>query len=169
MKSSNTEHISICFYHFLCFPGVASCSHDWISGSVTVRPGDNITLYCDCQLSLGVYIVWYRNCSHENQPPLVLKVDRSLSTLGYNPASDTKDPQNFPRFQFVRNSSSNSYDLLIMNITDSDEGIYYCGSEQRTVEDKELIGRQTLYRNGNVTTRILISKYAAHTLWIYIA
>nr|XP_040042922.1 uncharacterized protein LOC120825387 [Gasterosteus aculeatus aculeatus] len=144
--------------------GVASCSHDWISGSVTVRPGDNITLYCDCKLSTGLYTVWYRNCSHENHPSLVLKVGRSSSTLGYNLDSDTKDPQNFPRFQFVRNSSFNSYDLLIMNITDSDEGIYYCGSEQRTVEDKELIGGQTLYRNGNVTTRVLISPDCSDSL-----
>lgn len=114
--------------------------------------------------------MWYRNCSHENQPPLVLKVGHRSSTLGYNPASDTKDLLKIlPRFQFVRNSSSNSYDLLIMNITDSDEGIYYCGTEEKKVEDKEFIGLKTLYRNGNVTTRVLISKYAAHTLWIYIA
>uniref|UniRef100_G3PU84 Ig-like domain-containing protein n=1 Tax=Gasterosteus aculeatus TaxID=69293 RepID=G3PU84_GASAC len=96
--------------------GVASCSHDWISGSVTVRPGDNITLYCDCKSSTGLYIVWYRNCSHENQPPLVLK------------------------------------------------GIYYCGTEEKKVEDKELIGRQTLYRNGNVTTRVLISPDCSDSL-----
>nr|XP_040025263.1 uncharacterized protein LOC120813332 [Gasterosteus aculeatus aculeatus] len=133
--------------------GVASCSHDWISGSVTVRPGDNITLYCDCKLSSGVFIVWYRNCSHENQPPLVLKVKSS-----YNLDSDTKDYLKvLHHFQFVRNSSSNSYDLLIMNITDSDEGLYYCGTEESKVEDKEFIGPKTLYRNGNVTTRISIS------------
>lgn len=162
MKSSNTEHISICFYHFLCFPGVASCSHDWISGSVTVRPGDNITLYCDCKLSTGVYIVWYRNCSHENQPPLVLKVGHRSSTSGYNPDSDTKDLLKIlPRFQFVRNSSSNSYDLLIMNITDSDEGIYYCGTEEKNVEK---VDYKRLY--SNLTTRVLISKYAALTLFL---
>nr|XP_040042927.1 uncharacterized protein LOC120825389 [Gasterosteus aculeatus aculeatus] len=138
--------------------GVASCSHDWISGSVTVRPGDNITLYCDCKLSSGVYIVWYRNCSHENHPSLVLKVGFETYRLGYNPDSDIKDYLKIlPRFQFVRNSSSNSYDLLIMNMTDSDEGIYYCGTEEKKVEDKEFIGHKTLYKNGNVTTRISIS------------
>lgn len=105
--------------------------------------------------------MWYRNCSHENQPPLVLKVGRSSPTLGYNPASDTKDPQNFPRFQFVKNSSSNSYDLLIMNITDSDEGIYYCGTEEKKVEK---VDYKRLY--SNLTTRVLISKYAALTLFL---
>lgn len=105
--------------------------------------------------------MWYRNCSHENQPPLVLKVGRSSPTLGYNPASDTKDPQNFPRFQFVKNSSSNSYDLLIMNITDSDEGLYYCGTEEKKVEK---VDYKRLY--SNLTTRVLISKYAALTLFL---
>ncbi|XP_074487513.1 uncharacterized protein LOC141765349 isoform X2 [Sebastes fasciatus] len=134
--------------------GVVSCSHDSISGSVlepTVRPGDNITLYCDCKSSSGVSIVWYRNCSHENQPSLVLKVKRRSSVVN--------DGNNLlkilPRFQFMRNSSSESYDLLIMNITESDEGLYYCGTEQPRVEDKEFIFSGNDYRYGNVTTRIL--------------
>ncbi|XP_037329072.2 uncharacterized protein LOC119218613 isoform X3 [Pungitius pungitius] len=138
--------------------GVASCSHEWISGSVTVRRGDNITLYCDCKPSTGVHIVWYRNCSVENHPSLVIKIDLSLYRLAYNQGQDTKDPLKIvPGFQFVKNSSSDSYDLLIMNITDSDEGLYYCGTEQRSIEDKEFIGSETIYRNGNVTTRISIS------------
>ncbi|XP_062420533.1 uncharacterized protein LOC119218613 isoform X4 [Pungitius pungitius] len=138
--------------------GVASCSHEWISGSVTVRRGDNITLYCDCKLSTGVHIVWYRNCSVENHPSLVIKVDLSPFRLAYYQGQDTKDPLKIlPGFQFVKNSSSDSYDLLIMNITDSDEGLYYCGTEQRSVKEKERIGSETVYRNGNVTTRISIS------------
>ncbi|XP_068583717.1 uncharacterized protein [Cebidichthys violaceus] len=136
--------------------GVASCSHDWISGSVleaTVRPGDNITLYCDCKLSSGVYIVWYRNCSHENQPSLVLDVN-----LQWSATLDLARVMNpLPRFHFVRNFYSESYDLLIINITDSDEGLYYCGTEQKTVEDKEYVGSKTLYRYGNISTRILFN------------
>ncbi|KAK9540134.1 hypothetical protein VZT92_002603 [Zoarces viviparus] len=134
--------------------GVASCSHDWISGSVleaTVRPGDNITLYCDCKLSSGVHIVWYRNCSHENQPSLVLS---------------TKDYQKIPpRFHFVRNFSSESYDLLIMNITDSDEGLYYCGTEQQTVEDAKYFNSKTVYRYGNISTRILFNSSSDPSGW----
>ncbi|XP_031141888.1 uncharacterized protein LOC116040560 [Sander lucioperca] len=135
--------------------GVVSCSHDLVSGSmlkVRVRPGDNITLYCDCKLSLGVYIVWYRNCSHENQPSLILEVQNSFqentATCGLQ-----KIP---PRFQFVRNFSSNSYDLLITNITDSDEGLYFCGTKQTRVEDKEYITHKYVYRYGNVTTKIIL-------------
>ncbi|KAF1395167.1 hypothetical protein PFLUV_G00008730 [Perca fluviatilis] len=109
---------------------------------VRVKPGDNITLYCDCNISSGVYIVWNRKCSHENQPSLILVVDQDLF----------KDPH----FQFVRNFSSNSYDLLITNITDSDEGLYYCGTKQSRVEDKEYITQKYVYRYGNVTTRILL-------------
>ncbi|XP_078020838.1 uncharacterized protein LOC117254756 [Epinephelus lanceolatus] len=136
--------------------GAVSCSHDSVSGSVlevTVRPGDNITLYCDCKLSSGVYIVWYRNCSHENQPPLVLKTKHPSKMV-----NTEDDPLKIlPRFQFVRNFSSASYDLLIMNITHSDEGLYYCGTEQTKVEDKEFITSRTIYRYGNITTRIIFN------------
>ncbi|XP_059186674.1 uncharacterized protein LOC131969603 isoform X1 [Centropristis striata] len=129
--------------------GVVSCSNDSISGSVlevSVRPGDNITLYCDCKLSTGVYIVWYRNCSHENQPPLVLKVK-----LG------NFIPKTLKHFDFFKNVSSESYDLFIMNITESDEGLYYCGTETIKVEDKEYITQRHLYTYGNVTTRIIFN------------
>ncbi len=76
---------------FVIVLAVVSCSHDWISGSVlevTIRPGDNITLYCDCKASTGEYMVWYRNCSHENQPSLVLKSKVGLGLVKI-----------FPRFQ----------------------------------------------------------------------
>ncbi|XP_042271118.1 uncharacterized protein LOC121899402 [Thunnus maccoyii] len=140
---------------FLVFlSGVVSCSQNQFSGSVlemTVRPGDNITLYCDCKLSTGIFIVWYRNCSHENQPSLVLKTKTS-SLIG---ATNTTGPlQPFHHFQFVRNFSSGSYDLLILNITNSDAGLYYCGTEKKTVEDKGYINYRYVYEYGNVTTRI---------------
>ncbi|XP_028443861.1 uncharacterized protein LOC114561900 [Perca flavescens] len=126
--------------------GVVSHS---ISGSILkarVRSGDNITLYCDCKLSSGEHIEWYRNCSHENQPSLILKVKDLLTGTAKIP----------PRYQFVRNFSSNSYDLLITNITDSDEGLYFCGTEQIKVEYEEYITQKYVYIYGNVTTRILL-------------
>ncbi|XP_018551116.1 uncharacterized protein LOC108896454 isoform X3 [Lates calcarifer] len=131
--------------------GVVSCSQDQTSQSVlevTVRPGDNITLYCDCKISTGVYIVWYRNCSHEKQPTLVLSVN-------YNAQTGTTKTV-FPHFTFLRNFSSLSYDLLIMNITDSDEGLYYCGTKQPKVEEDKYISQRHIYSYGNITTRILL-------------
>ncbi|XP_051241259.1 uncharacterized protein LOC127354920 isoform X2 [Dicentrarchus labrax] len=41
-----------------------------------------------------------------------------------------------------------------MNVTDADEGLYYCGTKQIKVEDKEFITPRYDYRYGNVTTRI---------------
>ncbi|XP_018551114.1 uncharacterized protein LOC108896451 isoform X2 [Lates calcarifer] len=55
------------------------------------------------------------------------------------------------------NHSSDSYDLLIMNITDSDEGLYYCGTEQFKVEDKGFIISKEIYSYGNIKTRILFN------------
>ncbi|XP_030269347.1 uncharacterized protein LOC115579803 [Sparus aurata] len=131
--------------------GVVSYSHDQVTGSVlevSVRPGDNITLYCDCKKSTGVYIVWYRNCSHENQPPFIIKM-RDFKTGSVQKI--------YPRFNFVDNTSSNSYDLLIMNITESDEGIYYCGTEHTKVEERDHIGSKTDYRYGNITAKIILN------------
>ncbi|KAM8772529.1 uncharacterized protein AB9X84_010207 [Acanthopagrus schlegelii] len=131
--------------------GVVSYSHDQVTGSVwevSVRPGDNITLYCDCKKSSGIYIVWYRNCSHENQPPFVLKITRGQADSFL---------KMFPRFIFVDNTSSNSFDLLIMNITESDEGIYYCGTEHTKVEGKDHIAPKYDYSYGDITTRIILN------------
>lgn len=145
---------------FVSISGVIATSQVQISGPVlelTVRRGDNITLHCDCKASTGVYIKWYRNCSHVNQPPLVLKtrypheelMDKDYGTDFLNP---------FPRFHLVKNESSESYDLLIVNITVSDEGLYYCGTEQHKVEDNEKISYRYADSLSKVTTRILLCK-----------
>ncbi|XP_026216170.1 uncharacterized protein LOC113162318 isoform X2 [Anabas testudineus] len=115
---------------------------------MTVKPGNNIILYCDCKVSTGVFIVWYKNCSHKNHPtPLKLK----RTTTNYT------DPLKFPNFHYLRNYSSDSYDLLILNINDSDEGLYYCGTEENKVEDKEYIKWKTIYKYGRKATRILLN------------
>ncbi|XP_033976225.1 uncharacterized protein LOC117474510 [Trematomus bernacchii] len=140
--------------------GVVSFSH-WTSGSeleMTVGPGGNFTLYCDCKSSTGVYIVWYRNCSHENQPSLVLNTNakrKDFMDINYslNP---------LPRFHFVRNSSSESYDLLIINITETDEGLYYCGTGQFKVEQNKQITYSDIYTHGNISTRIHVNSSELH-------
>ncbi|KAM9398629.1 uncharacterized protein ACWYII_031197 [Salvelinus alpinus] len=121
--------------------GAVSSSQDGISAAeveLRVRPGDNITLYCDCNMTSGVYIMWFRNCSHEHQPTLTI----SVYDYFFNP---------FPRFTPVLNPSNKSYDLLIENITESDLGLYYCV----TVEMNEEVEIQ-VYHYGKVTTWILI-------------
>lgn len=161
--SYNTHAFILCFSFTLCLcdrvcvTGVASSIQDHISGSVlevAVGPGDNITLYCDCKLSTGVYVVWYRNCSHENQPSLVL---RTRYDVYLDP--NTKDFLNpFPRFHLLLNKSSQSYDLLITSLVDSDEGLYYCRTELINFEDKAKNTPEYVYEYGKVITRILLGK-----------
>ncbi|XP_071757957.2 uncharacterized protein LOC139913732 [Centroberyx gerrardi] len=137
--------------------GAVFSSRDGISGSeleLTVRPGDNITLYCDCKFSTGVYIVWFRNCSHENQPSLVL---RTMHHSQMVTSRFPKSQNNFPRFNFVKNQSTESYDLKIKNISVSDLGLYYCGTEETKMNEKEKITQTIIYKYGNVTTRILFN------------
>ncbi|KAK7930043.1 hypothetical protein WMY93_006438 [Mugilogobius chulae] len=114
---------------------VSSVCDLWVSGSVVdvmLKPGDNTTLHCDCKCPVGVYTVWYRNCSHPNQPTLVL---RTKQEKGYK-----KDKRNLmnplPGYQFVKNVKSKCYDLRITNITENDVGSYYCGTETTKVLDE---------------------------------
>uniref|UniRef100_A0A8C7KA77 Ig-like domain-containing protein n=1 Tax=Oncorhynchus kisutch TaxID=8019 RepID=A0A8C7KA77_ONCKI len=107
--------------------GAVSSSQDGISAAeveLRVRPGDNITLYCDCIITTGVYIIWYRNCSHKYQPPLVISIYNVYQNL-----QEMSDNSNrFPGYNVLWNPSNKSYDLLIENITESDLGLYYCGT-----------------------------------------
>ena len=101
--------------------------------------------------------MWYRNCSHENQPSLVLKLNRDAWKQDTDVPSFTNP---LPRFHFLKNQSFESYDLQIMNVTDSDEGLYYCGTEQNKLGGEDTIISGKIYRYGSITTRILLSKYS---------
>ncbi|XP_053275077.1 uncharacterized protein LOC128437087 isoform X2 [Pleuronectes platessa] len=141
----------------ILFVGSVASSQVNVSGSVlnlTVSPGDNATLYCDCKSSTGVYIVWYRNCSHVNQPTLVMTTRYPFEQLQLSRKyEDNLHP--FPRFYLVRNESSESYDLMIMNISDSDEGLYYCGTEEVNRKSSSHKDKYIPTRYGNVTRMIL--------------
>lgn len=75
-----------------------------------VKPGDNITLYCNHKAS-KLEIEWHRKCTHDNQPELVM-------------FGNFENP--FPRFRLHWNDSTNSVDLMIENISEQDLGLYYC-------------------------------------------
>ncbi|XP_048051473.1 uncharacterized protein LOC125271458 [Megalobrama amblycephala] len=127
-------------------------SQNRISGAeveMKVRPGDNVTLYCDCSLTFGFRFLWIRNCSHENQPSLIINiVSLYLGTLQHL-SSDY-------------NRSSNSYDLHITNISVSDLGLYYCAEvENKVYEDKQgRTNRYEVYYYGNQTTRLSFAEEA---------
>ncbi|KAM9315334.1 uncharacterized protein KZ484_024998 isoform 1-T1 [Pholidichthys leucotaenia] len=149
--------------HRRLIKGVLSSSLDLTKGStkeITVRPGENITLYCDCKASTGAYIVWYRNCSHDNQPSLVLKTHPNSCADGYKDSNYYPTLNPFPRFHLVNNESSQSYDLQITNISDSDEGFYYCGTQKNKVTDKPHTSI-CVYTYGNIT-RILFKASDPH-------
>ncbi|XP_048851773.1 uncharacterized protein LOC125720409 isoform X5 [Brienomyrus brachyistius] len=106
-----------------------------------VQLGENITLHCDVKHERDTF--WYRQCSHENQPPLSM----SSVELMRNPHS---------QYTFVWDSSSKSYSLSIHNVTESDQGLYYCSTKyQDFTGSRERMSTEDHYRFGNMTTRLL--------------
>ncbi|XP_058641598.1 uncharacterized protein LOC131546214 isoform X1 [Onychostoma macrolepis] len=112
-----------------------------------VSPGDNITLYCDHSVTFGSLIVWIRNCSHENQPSLIIDF-RKL------------DVEIFQRFSFIHNRYNNSHDLHITNISVSDLGLYYCAKLENKVnqDEKGILSSSEVYSYGNRTTRLSLEE-----------
>ncbi|XP_023811996.1 uncharacterized protein LOC105358627 isoform X2 [Oryzias latipes] len=137
----------------ICLSGAVSCSFNWTSASVsevTVRHGDNITLYCDCKMGDGGMTVWFRNCFNESHPVLVLDREYFFHHLDKT------------QFIWTKNVSSDSYDLTIINVTFSDEGFYYCGTERKKVEDKEKIDQKTWFNYSNIIRKISITSNRPH-------
>ncbi|XP_037388910.1 uncharacterized protein LOC108415917 [Pygocentrus nattereri] len=112
-----------------------------ISGIVVemrVKPGDDVTVYCDCTWKHRFKIVWVIKPSDEHQPPLFhLTEDSTL-----------------PHYSHVWNKSKLTYDLLVKNITGSELGLYYCALHEtmfsRNKNGDGLI--EDLYLDGNRTT-----------------
>ncbi|KAI4873005.1 hypothetical protein NFI96_022159, partial [Prochilodus magdalenae] len=117
-----------------------------ISGAeveMRVRPGDSVTLYCDCVWKVGFTIVWFRNCSHHHQPPLMIAfID-----------SNNKAP---PRYSAVWNLSNRTHDLLVKNVSESDLGLYYCALYEKKIirDSSRVIRSEDVYHYGNRTTRL---------------
>ncbi|XP_039530609.1 uncharacterized protein LOC120481196 isoform X2 [Pimephales promelas] len=108
-----------------------------------VRPGDNITLYCDRSVTFGFRFVWIRNSCHENQTSLVIDFRKWNLEI-------------FKRYSFVHNRSSNSHDLHITNISVSDLGLYYCAEIENKLnkDEKGIISSSEVYYYGNRKTRL---------------
>ncbi|XP_017538689.1 uncharacterized protein LOC108411568 [Pygocentrus nattereri] len=136
-----------------------------ISGAeveMRVRRGDSITLYCDCVWQSGFSIVWFRNCSHEHQPPLI------ISTMDLIHSAETsKDLMfgAFPRYAPVWNQSSQTHDLLVKNVTESDLGLYYCALQEKKITNNEKgVNYGDIYHYGNRSTRLCLLDLTAQDL-----
>ncbi|KAF5891304.1 uncharacterized protein DAT39_018989, partial [Clarias magur] len=103
---------------------VVFSSQKRISGAeveMRVRRGDDVTLYSDCVGERGLEVVWFRNCSHENQlPPSTAPPFMVHGAL--------------PRYSFMLNNSSKSSFLRIKKVTEPDQGLYFCALRERKVQ-----------------------------------
>ncbi|XP_053336193.1 uncharacterized protein LOC128508749 isoform X1 [Clarias gariepinus] len=130
---------------------VVFSSQKRISGAeveMRVRRGDDVTLYSDCVWKSGLYSVWFRNCSEKDHPHFMI-LDTDLRFI------ETQTGV-FPRYSFVFNASTNTHSLLIKNVTETDQGLYYCAIQERVIsKDKNgIIITNDVYRYGNRSTRL---------------
>ncbi|KAF4081726.1 hypothetical protein AMELA_G00164620 [Ameiurus melas] len=96
------------------------------SSAVIVRPGENITLHC--QISPSTDMSWYRLIHDE----LTMIISATKGNLDKELAEDyNKDPQRYKTL--IQNNSGHglgeSLSLNIMDIRQSDIGLYYCGTK----------------------------------------
>ncbi|XP_041950835.1 uncharacterized protein LOC121711350 isoform X4 [Alosa sapidissima] len=83
--------------------------------NLMVKPGNNVTLYCDCTWTSGLHLYCY-------QP--------------------------------IWNSTSQSHDLLIKNITESELGLYYCSVAMTKLIDTTVIHQRVSHIYGNITYKL---------------
>ncbi|KAF4071698.1 hypothetical protein AMELA_G00276280 [Ameiurus melas] len=110
-----------------------------------VRRGDDVTLYSDCVWKSGLYPVWFRNCSEKDHPRVtILTKDLLLYT--------------FPHYLFVFNNFTNVHNLLIKNVTESDQGVYYCAVRENVISknNDDITITTEVYHYGNRSTRLSV-------------
>ncbi|KAL7841131.1 hypothetical protein SRHO_G00248220 [Serrasalmus rhombeus] len=117
-----------------------------ISGAeveMRVTPGDDVTLYCDCVWRSGFSIVWFRNPSHEHQPPFIMS------------AADLVRGD-FPDYTAQWNPSNQTYDLVVKNVSESDLGLYCCAVREEKITEDETRGGvwKDVYHYGSKSTRL---------------
>lgn len=146
--------------YIICYvcAGVLFCERQIIFATevkIRVKPGDNVTLFCDCVIPLGSQIYWIRNNSFENQSSLLINAQDLFTG-------------NFQRFSFVPNSCSNFYDLHIVNISVFDEGIYYCAKVEIKFGDnkKSQLDYKWEYHYGKWRTHLSLLGKTVHYSYI---
>ncbi|KAL6467228.1 hypothetical protein MHYP_G00250320 [Metynnis hypsauchen] len=110
-----------------------------------VRPGDDVILYSDCVWKSGFNTVWFRNCAHDHQPPLIISAEDLMHDA-------------FPRYTTVWNSSSQAHDLLVKNVSESDLGLYYCALREKKITEGRRGGgvQKDIYHYGNRATLLAL-------------
>ncbi|KAI4884161.1 hypothetical protein NFI96_023949, partial [Prochilodus magdalenae] len=136
---------------FLSFLGVLISSISGVIVEMRVKPGDDATIYCDCTRQHRFKIAWLRNCSHRQQPPLIMSEDLMRNAP--------------PRYSFVWNIPNTTFDLLVRNVSESDLGLYYCALHEMkfTRNRNGEILREDVYHDGNRTTFLSFLGESVHS------
>ncbi|KAI4877148.1 hypothetical protein NFI96_030786 [Prochilodus magdalenae] len=131
---SEMERSRVALITLMC---VLISSTSGIIVEMRVKQGDNATIYCDCTYQSKFLIAWFIKPYNE-QPPLIHLTE------------DTTPP----RYSRVWNYTKGTYDLLVVNIPESDLGLYYCALHEIkfTRGRNGERGREDVYHKGNRTT-----------------
>ena len=77
-----------------------------------------------------------------------------------------------PRYFFVWNPSSQTHDLLVKNVSESDLCLFYCALHERKITEDETGrgARKDVFQYGNRTTRLSLLGEVTHSdliiLWV---
>ena len=100
---------------------------------IRVRPGEDVTLYSDCEWKHGFDTVWFKNSSHEH---MVLT------------------QKAHPRYSIVLNVFNQTSDLLVKNVSESDLGLYYCALQKKSSAKDKTCSWEEVCHFGSRTTRL---------------
>ncbi|KAG7324649.1 hypothetical protein KOW79_012665 [Hemibagrus wyckioides] len=94
------------------------------SSAVTVIAGENITLHCNISPSIEMF--WYRHIDQE----LTMILSATEGILDKDLAANyNQDPDHF-QMLFQNHSGHISLSLIIVDVRQSDIGLYYCGARR---------------------------------------
>ncbi|KAG9259706.1 hypothetical protein AMEX_G27226 [Astyanax mexicanus] len=139
------ERSRVVLFALMCFSWVWLSRISGEEVELRVRAGSDVTIFSDCVSKDKFNLAWFRNCSHHHQPRLVLLPKYMVGN-------------SFPRFSLELNSSNQTYDLLVKNISESDLGLYYCATYKQQITNKKTAGirYEDVFHYGNRTTRLFL-------------
>ncbi|XP_077083986.1 uncharacterized protein LOC143736997 [Siphateles boraxobius] len=95
--------------------------------NISAQPGDNVTFWCQHNLEIGKYMLWFRQTNSAVPLSIVYMM------LPYDIEVVPTYLNGFQPNRLVMSLNSKNSSLRILNVDISDSGLYYCGWDSRVI------------------------------------